>query len=75
MSQQASAWFEDVIDRGADLVIDELRLGERDTDLTDIVRAAIRTSMTRPDASLNDAISEHMSDSPEQVRSWWFGWT
>lgn len=75
MSAPVSSWFDDAVHRGADRVIEELQLGERDIDLINLVRAAISTTLVQPEAPLDDAITEHFSHSAQEVRSWWSDWT
>jgi hypothetical protein len=67
------------INTGADLVIDGLDLGERDSDLVNIVANAIGHALRNPDVTeLDDVLNANWQCEDDQyetaaqwVRSWW----
>lgn len=62
----------------ASLVIDELGLGERDSDLLDLAGAVAAELIDQdpPGAvTLDGVIRARYSDSPAKVRSWWTAWS
>lgn len=65
----------EAVNAGADLVTSDIGDGERDTDLVNLVVNAIMTVLDSPDVSLDDVIESNYSVSPEEVRSWWSGWS
>jgi hypothetical protein len=59
------------VNAGADLVMEDLSLGDRDYDLINLVVNAIMVRLEDAEASLDDVIRENYGDSPEEVRGWW----
>ncbi|MFJ7901870.1 hypothetical protein ACIQ6V_15500 [Streptomyces sp. NPDC096198] len=62
------------VNNGADLVGDELG-SERDTDLLNMVVNAVLTLLDNPHYTLDEVITECYDEDPEEVRSWWTGWS
>ncbi|MGW2864316.1 hypothetical protein [Streptomyces sp. NPDC001205] len=62
------------VNNGADLVGDELG-SERDTDLLNMVVNAVLTLLENPHYTLDEVITECYDEDPEEVRSWWTGWS
>ncbi|MBD0689635.1 hypothetical protein [Streptomyces sp. CBMA123] len=58
----------------ADLVIEELNGGERDTDLLSVVVNAALTILDDPDASFRQIVEECYSIEEAELRSWWTNW-
>jgi uncharacterized protein (DUF1778 family) len=66
----------DATDAAADMLIEELRLGERDTDLLRLVAAAAAGKLANPDITLDDvASSAYDGVTAEQMRGWWTSWS
>lgn len=65
------------VNAGADLVSDELDLGDRDTDLLGIVVNAVMTLLKDPTADLDKVIAENyqFEEEDENPRKWWSGWS
>ncbi|MEU9795040.1 hypothetical protein AB0E27_31360 [Streptomyces sparsogenes] len=59
------------LNSGADLVSIGLDLGDRDTDLINLIVNAQAHVLDKPDADLDEVIGTNYSESPEEVRSWW----
>lgn len=66
--------FEASLERGADLVKDGLSLGERDTDLIDLVLNAVRDDLDKPGVTLDEVIANH-GDDPAEFRTHWDSWS
>lgn len=62
---------------GADLVVDGLGLGERDSDLFGLVVCAMMTLLEEPEADLDKVIADNWELGPddENPRNWWGGWS
>lgn len=59
----------------ADLVKAELGLGDRDSDLIDLVINAVRTRLDRPNADFAEIVAQHYSESADEIREWWTNWS
>ncbi|OKH95406.1 hypothetical protein [Streptomyces uncialis] len=59
------------VNGGADLVHDELGLGERDYDLLGLIVNAAMAVLDQPGTSLDDVIRDSYKEEPEEVRGWW----
>ncbi|KPC89288.1 hypothetical protein [Streptomyces sp. STCH 565 A] len=60
------------VNQGADLVQEGLDLGDRDSDLINLVVNAIVTVAEDPDVDgLDTVIETQYGESPEEVRGWW----
>lgn len=59
----------------ADLVKAELRLGERDSDLIDLVVNTVRTRLDRPNADFAEVVAQHYRESADEIRGWWTNWS
>ncbi|MFF4927420.1 hypothetical protein ACFY2H_00645 [Streptomyces griseofuscus] len=65
--------IEELVNSGADIVLDELDLGDRDRDLLGLAVVSM-IHLLREDksgAELDDVIRCHYEDTPQQVRGWW----
>jgi hypothetical protein len=66
----------DLAEQAAALIVDELGLGERDSDLYSLIEDALLYRLTEPgEPTLDQVITRYRMDIPEEVRSWWNGWT
>ena len=69
------AQVEQAANAGADLVRDGLDIGDRDTDLINLVVNATLTMLDEPGVSdLDDVIRRCYETEPAEVRGWWNGW-
>ena len=69
------AQVEQAANAGADLVRDGLDIGDRDTDLINLVVNAALTMLDEPGISdLDDVIRRCYETEPAEVRGWWNGW-
>ncbi|OLF13489.1 hypothetical protein [Actinophytocola xanthii] len=59
---------------GADLVQDELDLGERDQDLIHLIVNAATMHLDNPDVSFDDVVRATFDRPPAAVRGWWSSW-
>lgn len=61
------------VNAGADLILGELDLGDRDNDLINLVVNAAVYLVENPDGSFEDMISENWGEetSADDVRGWW----
>ena len=60
------------INAGADTIRDALDLGERDTDLVNLVVNAAVTSLEQPGSTFDDIVNaNYTDDTPDDVRGWW----
>lgn len=60
---------------GADLVIDALDLGDRDTDLINLVVNAACHVSEQPEASFDAMVRAKYDTDPNEVRDWWDEWS
>lgn len=58
-----------------DLLVQELDLGERDVDLIGLLQNAVLTALDDPAAPFNDVIRAHYSETSDEIREWWSGWS
>lgn len=58
------------VNKGVDLLIDSLCLGERDQILLHLAANAIAHVVVAPGASLDDVIRANYSEPPEEVKEW-----
>jgi hypothetical protein len=58
-----------------DLLVQELDLGERDVDLIGLLQNAVVSALEDPATSFNDVIRTHYSETPDEIREWWSGWS
>jgi hypothetical protein len=58
-----------------DLLVQGLDLGERDVDLIGLLQNAVLTALEDSATSLDDVIRTHYSETPDQIREWWSGWS
>jgi hypothetical protein len=64
------------LDSAKDLITGELDLGERDSDLLDLLACGATALLASPDiATLDALISAGGYLSPAEVRTWWTRWT
>ncbi|MEV0443867.1 hypothetical protein AB0I84_02000 [Streptomyces spectabilis] len=64
---------EDLVNYGADIVLDGLDLGDRDSDLLGLAVVSMM-HLLREDksgAELDDVIRAHYESTPDEVRDWW----
>lgn len=59
------------VNAGADLVMDNLELGDRDRDLLNLVVNAALSLLDAPAMTLDDVIEENYETSPSELRGWW----
>lgn len=65
----------EAVNVGADLVRDDLDVGDRDIDLINLVVNAALTLLDEPSLSLDDVIKRCYDAEPAEVRGWWSGWS
>jgi hypothetical protein len=65
----------EAVNAGADLVRDDLDLGDCDTDLINLLVNAALTLLDEPGLSLDDVIRRCYETEPAEVRGWWSGWS
>jgi hypothetical protein len=66
---------DDATDAAADLLISELKLGERDTDLLRLCAAVVAGKLSDPGIGLDDVVAcSYDGVTAEQVRGWWTSW-
>lgn len=65
------------VNAGADLVRDELELGDRDCDLLNVAVCAMLTVLDDPSADLDKVIAQNweLGEGTENPRDWWGGWS
>jgi hypothetical protein len=59
---------------GAELVQDELDLGERDQDLIHLIVSAAMMHLDNPEVSFDDVVRAAFDRLPGAVRGWWSSW-
>ncbi|MGP4112949.1 hypothetical protein ACTWP5_18815 [Streptomyces sp. 4N509B] len=59
------------VNTGADLVLMEFDLGDRDTDLLALVINAALTVLDVPEATMNDVVESCYGESLDDIRGWW----
>lgn len=59
------------VNNGADAVKDALDLGERDTDLINLVVNAAITCLDNLDADFDQVVTANYEATPSEVRDWW----
>jgi hypothetical protein len=59
------------VNAGADLVLTEFDLGDRDMDVLNLVVNAALTVLDKPDATMNDVAECCYSESLDEIRAWW----
>ncbi len=64
----------EAVNKGADLVLDDIAPSEYDRDLVNLVVNAAMAMLDNPAATLDEVITENYSESPETVRSWHSNW-
>lgn len=64
---------ERLVNEGADIVLAELDLGDRDRDLLGLVVCSTIHLLRegKPSAELDDVIKKHYTSTPAEVRDWW----
>ncbi len=59
----------------ADMVRDELSLGERDSDVLNLAVHAFLAVLVNPRVNFDRVISSNYAEPPGEVRSWWSNWS
>jgi hypothetical protein len=59
------------VNAGADVVKDALDVGERDTDLINLVVNAALVCLKQPEADFDDVVKANYTETPDEVRGWW----
>jgi len=70
-----SADIEKALVIAENLLVQELDLGERDVDLIGLLQNSLLTALENPDASFDDVVGSHYSETPSEIREWWSGWS
>ena len=65
------------VNDGAELVIhdDGLQVGERETDLINLVVNAAMTLLDKPGTTLDQVMDSNYEGGAARVRSWWGSWS
>jgi hypothetical protein len=61
----------EAVNAGADLVLSEFDLGDRDMDLLNLVVNAAMTVLDKPDADMDYVAAECYSEPLDEIKSWW----
>jgi hypothetical protein len=67
--------FDDALVAAENLLVNALDLGERDVDLIGLFQNAMATIRNNPEATFNQVIADHYTESAETVRGWWSRWS
>lgn len=62
------------VNAAADLIENELDLGERDHDLLDLVVKAVRACLDDRGVSFDQMVEDNYDHEPDTVRGWWSAW-
>ncbi|MFD9593070.1 hypothetical protein ACFWA9_09970 [Kitasatospora sp. NPDC059973] len=63
--------FMTLVNGAADLILDALDLGERDSDLINLVVNATGAMIDNPDVTFDEMVIEQYSETPDELRGWW----